>query len=74
MFTYSGFFWFRIFDGSFMFCKTKCVLQCVAEHKRAVKNAEPEKSAVCEHLMLFDHRINWEESTVLKYVNSYCRW
>ena len=26
----------------------------VAEHKRAVKNAEPEKSALCEHLMLFD--------------------
>ena len=23
--------------------------------------------------MLFDHRINWEESTVLKYVNSYRR-
>ena len=23
--------------------------------------------------MLFDHRINWEESTVLKYVNSYHR-
>ena len=44
-----------------------------AEHKRAVKNAEPEKSALCEHLMLFDHRINWEESTVLKYVNSYRR-
>ena len=42
----------------------------VAEHKRAVKNAEPEKSASCEHLMLFDHRINWEESTVLKYVNN----
>ena len=41
--------------------------------QRAVKNAEPEKSALCEHLMLFDHRINWEESTVLKYVNSYCR-
>ena len=30
----------------------------VAEHKRAVKNAEPEKSALCEHLKLFDHRIN----------------
>ena len=42
----------------------------VAEHKRAVKNAEPEKSALCEHLMLFDHRINWEESTVLKHVNN----
>ena len=45
----------------------------VAEHNRAVKNAEPEKSALCEHLMLLDHRINWEESTVLKYVNSYRR-
>ena len=45
----------------------------VAEHKRAVKNAETEKSALCEHLMSFDHRINWEESTALKYVNSYRR-
>ena len=34
----------------------------VAEHKRAVKNVEPEKTALCKHLMLFDHRINWEES------------
>ena len=42
-------------------------------HKRAVKNAEPEKSALCEHLMLFDHCINWEESTILKCVNSYRR-
>ena len=33
----------------------------VAEHKRAVKNAEPEKSALCEHLMLFDHRFNWND-------------
>ena len=46
----------------------------VAEHKRAVKNAEPEKSALCEHLTLFDPRVNWEESTVLKNVNSYQRW
>ena len=46
---------------------------CVAEHKRAVKNAEPEKFALCERLKLFDHCINWKESTVLKYVNSYCR-
>ena len=45
----------------------------VAEHKRAVKNVEPEKSALCEHLMLFDHCINWKESTVLKYVYSYLR-
>ena len=46
---------------------------CVAEDKRAVKNAEPEKSALCEHLMLFDHRTNWEEFNVLNYVNSYRR-
>ena len=45
----------------------------VAEHQRAVKNKEPEKSALCEHLMVFDHRINWKESTVLKYVDSYRR-
>ena len=45
----------------------------VAEHIRAAKNAEPEKSAFREHLMLFDHRIKWGESTVLKYVNSYRR-
>ena len=45
----------------------------VAEHKRAFKNAEPEKSALCEHLMLFDHCNNWKESTVLKYVSSYRR-
>ena len=41
----------------------------VAEHKRVVKNTEPEKSALYEHLMLFDHRTNWEESAVLKYFN-----
>ena len=45
----------------------------VAEHKRAVKNMEPEKFALCEHIMLFDHRFNWKESTVSKYVDSYHR-
>ena len=46
----------------------------VAEHKRAVKNAELEKSALYKHLMSFDHCINWKESTVLKYVNTYNWW
>ena len=45
----------------------------IAEHTIAIKNSEPEKSALCEHLRLFDHHINWEESTVLQYVNSYRR-
>ena len=45
----------------------------VAQHKRVVKNAEPKKSTLCVHLMLLDNRINWKESTVLEYVNSYGR-
>ena len=43
----------------------------INEHKRAVKNQQPEKSALCEHLILFDHCINWNGAAVLKYVNSY---
>ena len=27
----------------------------LAEHKLAIKNQEPEKSALCEHYMRFDH-------------------
>ena len=45
----------------------------IAEHKRAVKNQEPEKSALCEHLMLFDHCINWNQAVVLKYVDRFYR-
>ena len=45
----------------------------VAEHGGAVENAEPETFALCEHLMLFDHRIDWEDSTVLKCVDGYRR-
>ena len=45
----------------------------IAEHKRAVKNQEPEKSALCEHLKLFDHCINWNQAVVLKYVDRFYR-
>ena len=41
--------------------------------KKRTQKSRPCKCALCEHLMLFDHRINWDESTVLKYVNSYRR-
>ena len=45
----------------------------IAEHKRAIKFQRPEKSALCEHLMEFDHTINWNGSTILKYENHYHR-
>ena len=43
----------------------------VAEHKRAVKNQKPEQSALCEHLMKFDHAIAWNDASVLKYEDNY---
>ena len=38
----------------------------LAEHKLAIRNQEPEKSALCEHSMQFDHLIDWNNSKVLK--------
>ena len=37
-----------------------------AEHKLAIKNQEPEKPALCEHSIQFDHLIDWNNSKVLK--------
>ena len=38
----------------------------LAEHTLAIKNQEPEKSALCEHNMLFYHLIDWNNSKILK--------
>ena len=38
----------------------------LADYKLAIKNQEPEKSALCEHYMRFDHLINWNNSKILK--------
>ena len=38
----------------------------LAEHKLTIKNQEPEKSALCEHYMRFDHLIDWNNSKILK--------
>ena len=32
----------------------------------AIRNQEPEKSALCEHSIQFDHLIDWNNSKVLK--------
>ena len=36
------------------------------EHQRAIQNQQPEKSALCEHSMIHDHRIAWQEAQILK--------
>ena len=38
----------------------------LTEHKLAIKNQEPEKSALCENYMRFDHLIDWNNSKILK--------
>ena len=36
------------------------------EHQRAIKQQKPENSALCEHVILFDHVIDWANSQILK--------
>ena len=61
------------FIKQFYFCnqqaryKTKRDLKSrLAEHKLAIKNQEPEKSALCKHYMRFDHLIKWNNLKILK--------
>jgi predicted GIY-YIG superfamily endonuclease len=37
----------------------------VQEHKRAVKNMEVDKSALCEHMLTFDHIIDWSQAKII---------
>ena len=53
----------RQFDVNFCYTPVRTYL--------LLKSVVQEKSALCEHLMLFDQCISWKESTVLKYGNSY---
>ena len=36
------------------------------EHQRTIKQQKPENSALCEHVILFDHVIDWANSRILK--------
>ena len=36
----------------------------LAEHKLAIKNQEPEKSALCKHYMRFNYLIDWNNSKI----------
>ena len=56
------------FDCDFVYIgQTKRDLKSrLAEHKLAIKNQEPEKSALCGHSIQLDHFIDWNNSKVLK--------
>ena len=56
------------FDCDFIYIgQTKRDLKSrLAEHKLAIRNQEPRKSALCEHSIQFDHLIDWNKSKVLK--------
>jgi len=43
----------------------------LAEHKRAIKYHRPEKSALYEHSITMDHRIDWPEAKILKVEGDY---
>ena len=36
------------------------------EHQRAIRNQQPEKSALCEHSMIHDQKIARQEAQILK--------
>ena len=36
------------------------------EHQRVIKQQKPENSALCEHVILFDHVIDWANSRISK--------
>ena len=38
----------------------------LAEHKLSTLNQKPEQSALCVHVMEFEHNIDWEDAKLLK--------
>ena len=43
----------------------------IKEHKKALSKGQSEKSAVAEHAMKHDHKINWNDSNPVFYENNY---
>jgi hypothetical protein len=42
---------------------------CLKEHKTNCEKAEQDKSAVAKHTWTYDHRIKWDEATILAIVS-----
>ena len=38
----------------------------IKEHQRAIKQQKPENSALCEHVILFDHVNDWANPRIFK--------
>ena len=38
----------------------------LSEHIRAIKNQRPDLSALCEHSITLDHKINWDDAKINK--------
>ena len=45
----------------------------IMEHKRAFKNQRPEQSALCEHSITMDHKINWNDASILHLEQDYTK-
>ena len=43
------------------------------EHQRAIKQQKLENSALCDHVILFDHVIDWAKSRILKTESNFCK-
>ena len=43
------------------------------EHQRAIKQQKPENSALYEHVILYDHVIDWANSRILKTVSNFLK-
>ena len=46
----------------------------ILEHQRAIRNQQPEKSALYEHSMIHDHIIAWQEAQILKIKSGCSKW
>ena len=44
------------------------------QHRKAVQKAEVEVSALVEHVWKSDHRVDWEQITVLDYSTDWHNW
>ena len=43
------------------------------EHQTAIRNQQPEQSALCEHSMIEDHKIAWQEAHIFKTESHYSK-
>ena len=62
-------------------CEFSCIGQTkqdlktrILKQQKTIRNQQPEKSALCKHSMIHDHRIAWQEALILKTKTDYSKW